>query len=596
MRTTAFISVVFLLLASVLSWSAMAQWSSDPALNTPVCTAANFQNNPAIASDGAGGAIIVWGDPRNGVGKTDVYAQRLDADGNEVWAGNGIAVCHTPLTSSGFPKVLEDGAGGAFVAWQDNRSSNIDIYLQRVNGSGTALWTADGIAVCTQTDRQESIQLASDGAGGVIVVWMDERASGVEDIYAQRVDGTGTPLWTADGVPVCAAEGVQGYHHVVSDGAGGLIAGWADYRNDVWHSPDIYLQRLDNSGAPLWTVDGVKACTIITQQFIGGLINDGAGGAICTWEDGRSQGTDIYAQRIDSAGSMVWDAAGVAVCNIDHHYYPVIIEDGSGGAIIAWVEENFPGTYFDIFAQRIDALGNTLWTTGGKPVCAEEGDQFGTPLIVSDDFGGAIITWLDERNGYENNDIYGQRIDPAGDPLWAAEGLAIATAPGNQSSPCVTPDGAGGIITAFVDVRNVLSDIYAQQVTGDGKPGGPPHTLDTGITCTPDAGALPFSSQMTVTLENIYTGQTRKFAAVISVEIASGASFGNWRAGSTNVAAGGNYITSWNQNIPALGTLVGFNRFELQAEDVTPAPYNQPPYPEAGCTDSSSCVIEGRTR
>jgi hypothetical protein len=42
-----------------------------------------------------------------------------------------------------------DGSGGAFITWQDSRSGMTDIYSQRVDSSGVALWTADGIAICT---------------------------------------------------------------------------------------------------------------------------------------------------------------------------------------------------------------------------------------------------------------------------------------------------------------------------------------------------------------------------------------------------------------------------------------------------------------
>ncbi len=43
--------------------------------------------------------------------------------------------------------------------------------------------------------------------------------------------------------------------------------------------------------------------------------------------------------------------------------------------------------------------------------------------------------------------------------------------------------------------------------------------------------------------------------------------------------------------IPGLGSVLGDNTFSLVAEDVTPAPYNQPPYAPAGDTDSAQCVV-----
>ncbi len=121
----------------------------------------------------------------------------------------------------------------------------------------------------------------------------------------------------------------------------------------------------------------------------------------------------------------------------------------------------------------------------------------------------------------------------------------------------------------------------------------PVDTLAVTFDCVPDSGTLPFSSQFWVQLENL-TSENRRAAARIDAHIASGGFFSNWRAGWTNLDPGEAYTTFWNQNFPALGTLRGTNIFTLLGEDVTPAPYNQPPYAPAGDTDSGSCTVIGQ--
>jgi hypothetical protein len=120
-------------------------------------------------------------------------------------------------------------------------------------------------------------------------------------------------------------------------------------------------------------------------------------------------------------------------------------------------------------------------------------------------------------------------------------------------------------------------------------------TVSASLTCLPSSGTLPFTTQMSVSLGNIYTGQSRRIAGRIDVTLAGGNTFGNWRAGWTNVAAGASYDAVWNTTIPALGSVVGGNVFTLAAEDVTVAPYNQPPYPPAGDTASAACTVTGVT-
>ena len=54
------------LLSAVLNSYAYAAWSTDPAVNNTVSSAAGDQWSTQSASDGSGGAIIVWEDNRNG--------------------------------------------------------------------------------------------------------------------------------------------------------------------------------------------------------------------------------------------------------------------------------------------------------------------------------------------------------------------------------------------------------------------------------------------------------------------------------------------------------------------------------------------------
>ncbi len=118
-------------------------------------------------------------------------------------------------------------------------------------------------------------------------------------------------------------------------------------------------------------------------------------------------------------------------------------------------------------------------------------------------------------------------------------------------------------------------------------------SVGASFTCTPASGTLPFSSLMTATLFNHYPDMTRKIAARIDIDLAGGASFASWRAGYTNIAGGSNHVRSWMQYLPPYATLRGDNRFTLIAEDVTPAPYNQPPYPPAGSSAYDLITVTG---
>jgi hypothetical protein len=122
--------------------------------------------------------------------------------------------------------------------------------------------------------------------------------------------------------------------------------------------------------------------------------------------------------------------------------------------------------------------------------------------------------------------------------------------------------------------------------------GEPPETIEVSLDAIPASGVLPFSTHFWVQLSNLTT-QSRRAAARIDVQVAGGSSYSNWRSGWTNLGSGAIYTTDWGQNIPALSSLVGNNLFTLVGEDVTPSPYNQPPYYASGDTDIDVATVTG---
>ena len=107
---------------------------------------------------------------RSGSGNGDIYAQRINSSGIVQWAASGVAVC-TETTKQALPTITSDGSGGAIITWHDLRNSNWDIYAQRINSSGAAQWTANGVAVCTNTAIQYYPTIIGNGNGGSIITW-----------------------------------------------------------------------------------------------------------------------------------------------------------------------------------------------------------------------------------------------------------------------------------------------------------------------------------------------------------------------------------------------------------------------------------------
>ena len=270
------ISTVFFLVGIVGLFSAnqtcIAQWSHDPNTNTPVCTVAGDQYTPAMTGDDSGGTIFAWTDPRSGSG--DIYAQRFTKEGVRLWTLNGVQIINAPNNQDA-PVIASDGSGGAIIVWPDARNGiDYDIYAQRINSAGVPQWTANGVPICTATGFQASPLIIPDGSGGAIITWVDQR-SGPQDIYAQRVNGAGVVQWTSNGVPICTAADNQSFPAMISDGSGGTIIVWEDNRTGT--TPDIYAQRVNSAGTAQWTANGVPVCTASSSQLFPQCVGDSSG-------------------------------------------------------------------------------------------------------------------------------------------------------------------------------------------------------------------------------------------------------------------------------------------------------------------------------
>jgi hypothetical protein len=434
-------------------------------VNVAVCTAAADQTAAVLLADGAGGGIVVWQDRR--VGDWDVYAQRLGVAGETDWGLDGMPVCKAAGGQTN-PRAVADGAGGVIVVWQDGRPGTLgqDLYAQRLTAAGAEAWASGGVLICGAVGDQKQPVVVADGSGGAIVAWVDERVLG-SDVYVQRISAGGVMQWAGDGVALCTAAGVQQGLTMVVDGQGGAIAGWQDGRADAG---DIYARRVDPTGVAQWTADGVALCAATGVQETPVAVADGTGGAIVGWADARGADRDVYAQRVSGAGAAQWTADGVALCAAGgDQRTPALCGDGAGGALVAW-QDGRPGALGqDVYAQRVSATGVAQWAANGVGVCTAAADQLG-PVIAADPMGGALVAWSDARTVANGADIYVQHVNVAGGVQWTANGVLACDAANAQVGAMVIADGQGGALAAWRDFRGgVTSDLYSQQLNGSGQ-------------------------------------------------------------------------------------------------------------------------------
>lgn len=477
-------------------------------------------SRPTAVPDGAGGAIFLWEASREDV-HGDIYGQRLDADGNRLWGEHGIPlITATDVNGDGVDQGqvvgATDGAGGAIFAWRDSRNGQREIYAQRVDPDGNPLWGEQGIPIAASCwpggscgNTHWHAQIVADGEGGAIITW-DEMADGFHfSVWAQRVNAAGQVLWAVDGVPLVYGPFHAYFPRIVSDGEQGAIVAWQDHRFVV---PTVYFaQRLDATGTPHWPIGGVRIFSANASVGTEGydMIEDGAGGAILAWVDGRNEnGTnnaDIYAQRIGASGDLLWSPDGVPACRRPRHQYtPILATTGDGGAIVAWEDHGTgaPGSgAAQWMYQRFSAAGEPLLVTNGVQVFTEHGFS---PDIV--EYGGVII------------------------------GMSLG------SSGAIS-DGAGGVIGFSVFNSNSPPNFFAQRISD--------RFVPTVVTITAPSVSPSYSSA------NSVVNLAGTIAATLTV---NSVSWTNSRGGS-GVAAG---TTTWTAN--GIGLQPGVNLITVTAQ------------------------------
>jgi hypothetical protein len=432
-----------LILTLIIPFFSFAQWNTDSTQNTIVCKTTGDQEYPEIIPDGTGGAIITWEDNRESSSR--IYAQRIDVNGNAVWTQNGVII--STAENSMQPKIVPDGTGGAIITWFDRRYGwpNSTIGVQRVNPNGDTLWNANGIEIVLQCNSWAYPEIASYGTEGAVITWI-----GIDgQVYAQKIDTAGNILWNEDGVLV-KLEGSE--PQVITDDNGGAIICWFDYIDDYARS-DVFAQRVDANGNILWTAAGDTICAEKWYQHKPDLVPDGSGGAIVGWLDSRTNNDTsyVYAQKVTSSGSKAWDRNGVKVSDMNGYNRMRIASDGAGGAYLCW-----PGKNSDIFVQRINGSGSTVWD---KEIQLTFGTDPGNPMIISDGFGGALISWR------RHNSLYLQHINADGVPSFPIEGKNVSIGNYGKDYQVLCNDNQGSVYLAWKDFRPVYTtDIYAHKI------------------------------------------------------------------------------------------------------------------------------------
>ncbi|XOU95015.1 MAG: FG-GAP repeat domain-containing protein [Candidatus Kerfeldbacteria bacterium] len=382
----------------------VAQWSGQV---KAIVAQSGGSGAAHVVSDSQHGAIVVWQDNRDEEYNTDIYTQRINVSGEVQWTNNGVQVSHDQ-TNEGGVQVISDSNGGAIIVWIKN---NV-VYANRINTAGTLLWGTEGKAISETTYdfsglEISKISLALTEDGGSVVFWQDDNV-----IYGQRITSDGERIWNSDVVVASSVKFWYGNQNVVISGSNIYVL----FKEGIGNYGDLRVQKINLDGDMQWENDGVLISDMVSNMHEM-IISDGVGGLVVGWVSWNDTITKMYGQRIDQEGNLKWGSDGIGIIDISlSHYAPELLADGRGNVFFTtYASTDTPQMWSDLYMQKVDVNGRLLWGNEGYLVSTGDGNRY-RYSVANDGNRGIIVVWEDERNHYTNpgynHDIFTQRIKP----------------------------------------------------------------------------------------------------------------------------------------------------------------------------------------
>jgi len=547
LKKKTFVSVIIFLqlfLVSSMVLPGMAFGAAGPGWGEGVLVAKNAGmpwEMTQLISDGDGNVFVVWTDGKSSEQK--LFAQKLDPNGNLLWNEPVNVNDQKNLYYGHSPVVKSDG--GLIIAWSDNRNKRKpDVFAQKIDGNGNKLWGDKGVTVYDGCGAQDIRMAVPDNASGAIIVWRDDERPG---LYMQRIGPDGNRLWQAGGISVNELCGIEvrddepylGYDmpgewvNIAPDGQGGLYVSWTDFASSYIGIPEkpgpsqgeqdghIFLQRVGSNGHKVWPsnisieVKGTSFDPWMSQllvaednsvfvtwsQPVGGLFIEGR-------ENGHSFGyypnpnTNLFATKITPDGEIIWNhSRPLLTSGGAKEYYeqtmPIAFKDGllymKHKMKFETREEKYIGPGGEVELSRgetmvpmgnelikIDGNGKVAWK---KTIPSSSGFQY----PIADKTGGFFLVSnkYSEEGPYPFESISVQRFNSDGKAMWKENGIAITDGAGMPYGG-IAPDGRGGLYISWRAVKpnqedpskhgygpyepgdEPQSDIYVQHIIDDG--------------------------------------------------------------------------------------------------------------------------------
>jgi hypothetical protein len=468
------ISIISLLL--LISWAPilLAQWTSNPLENTAISVMTGEQALPKIAIDSNGYAYISWFS--TDTGNYNVRLQRLDHDGNAMWAQNGIIVSNQPQdTWITDYDLTVDPSGYAVVTFSDIRTGESNPVGYRVSPDGDEMWGVNGILLANDNNFDPSPKVCVTPAGNSVIAWQSIPDSGNSQVRLQKISPDGDLLWN-DGI-VLSETGVDYTAPYLQPADGDSVYLIWHKQTGPYYAPSrgLYVQKLDADGNFMWASD-VEIYAPVTSSPVVYLqmCRDDSGGIIFAWYRSISLSEfHCYVQHMTADGSVTMPANGVQASTSTSrlHMYPApAFLSQTQEIVLFFSEQDLNQVTRGIYAQKFNMQGDRLWTNEGKQLIGLSNNDY---LLFSADGkdNQAICIYQAAVFGSMAAKIQAVMLDDQGDFVWPDHFVDLCSYQSEKLHNVMSHYYMGQWVAVWEDQRTDSGDIYAQNIQLDGSLG-----------------------------------------------------------------------------------------------------------------------------
>lgn len=435
-------------LAVLAAAPAFAQWSSNPATNMAIADAAGAQNNPHVVAISGGGYYVSWfGAASTGF---DVYLQHLDADGNKLWAPNGILVADRDFAGVQGYGLTVDSMGNAILAYRQKDANGVpQIAVQKVEPDGTFPVSLTGTFLTSYTVPDGTTPSDNSGAGAPmiaaslasqeIVAW-EGPEGGTVDVGAIGLAKVNAYLFTSWTNTIPAPNGT-GFNLIAdmhkASGSAAVILSWSAqpsrFDRELWAQEISFVDGSGvwNSGNPVKVYDDADGA--LQYGYFPKFIPDPNGGAVFVWYTVDLHTATVRAQHLDSNGAPAFAQNGVVMSTDTTrlHQYPAGAYDATDDTIFAVWTDADAGTQsqHSLYAQSVDGRGVLRWGSEGTVLVPTGADSITQINALPSANGDLLAAWVSGDAPNAMTVHASRRAAADGSALWAQPISDIGTGP-----------------------------------------------------------------------------------------------------------------------------------------------------------------------